>query len=90
MWSWNYCYIEKTKIAEHACLKYSDRVGRSAAAKNLDVEAVRLTVVAHIRHTETEYDVLLAKGYERREARKQVNEDVDRLLSIWALAGQSP
>jgi hypothetical protein len=37
-------------IAEHACLKYSGRVGRSAAAKAFDEEAVRLGVVAHIRH----------------------------------------
>ena len=41
-------------IAEHACLKYSGRVGRSAAAKSFDVSAVRLAVVAHVRHTETE------------------------------------
>lgn len=34
-------------IAEHACLKYSGRVGRSAAAKRFDEDAVRLAVVAH-------------------------------------------
>jgi hypothetical protein len=41
-------------IAEHACLKYSGRVGRSAAAKSLDESAVRLAVIAHIRHAETD------------------------------------
>src|SRR3972149_2295225 len=56
-------------IAEHACLKYSGRVGRSAVAKSLDETAIRLAVIAHIRHVETEYDTLLASGYERREAR---------------------
>ena len=45
-------------IAEHACLEYSGRVGRWAAAKALDAEAVRLAVVAHVRHAETDYDAL--------------------------------
>jgi hypothetical protein len=39
-------------IAEHACVKYSGRVGRSAAAKELDVKAVELAVRAHVRHTQ--------------------------------------
>ncbi|MFN8457421.1 MAG: DUF2293 domain-containing protein [Anaerolineae bacterium] len=70
-------------IAEHACLKYSDRVGRSAAAKRLDEEAVRLAVMAHIRHTETPYDRLLAQGYERREARAEVAGAVEGILTDW-------
>ena len=40
-------------IAEHACRKYSGRVGRSAAAKELDSEAVQLAVRAHVRHVHT-------------------------------------
>ncbi len=71
-------------IAEHACLKYSNRVGRSAAAKQLDAEAVRLAVIAHIRHAETPYDMLLAQGYERWEARAQVAEQVEQILAAWA------
>ncbi len=70
-------------IAEHACLKYSGRVGRSAAAKELDGQAVRLAVIAHIRHSETVYDQLLAAGRERREARRQVEEVIDRILTHW-------
>lgn len=70
-------------IAEHACLKYSGRIGRSAAAKELDNEAVRLAVIAHIRHVETKYDELLAKGYDRREARDQVRPSVKNMLSKW-------
>lgn len=70
-------------IAEHACLKYSGRIGRSAAAKSLDEEAVRLAVIAHIRHTETRYDELLARGYERWEARAQVEEVVALVLRKW-------
>jgi hypothetical protein len=41
------------RIASHACQKYSGRVGRSAAARRQDQEAVRLAVVAHVRHDET-------------------------------------
>jgi hypothetical protein len=73
-------------IAEHACLKYSGRVGRSAAAKDLDEEAVRLAVIAHIRHTETEYDSLLAQGYERRWARTQIERPLERTLARWETA----
>jgi hypothetical protein len=70
-------------IAEHACLKYSGRVGRSAAAKELDADAVYLAVVAHVRHAETDYDALLAQGYARWDARAQVEEDVARVLGQW-------
>jgi hypothetical protein len=71
------------EIAAHACLKYSGRVGRSAAAKALDEEAVRLAVMAHVRHRETTYDDLLARGYDRREARAAVEEVVRRVLQKW-------
>jgi len=70
-------------IAEHACLKYSGRVGRSAAAKSLDENAVRLAVIAHIRHAETEYDELLMRGYERWEARAEVEGAVHEVLDNW-------
>ena len=70
-------------IAEHACRKYSGRIGRSAAGKSLDEEAIRLAVTAHVRHTETLYDELLAGGEERREAREQVKVDVLQVLAKW-------
>ncbi len=75
-------------IAEHACLKYSGRVGRSAVAKNLDENAIRLAVIAHIRHAETDYDELLATGYDRRVARAQVAEAVDRILARWEMSSR--
>jgi hypothetical protein len=52
-------------IADHACRKYSDRVGRSAAAKALDAEAVRLAVAAHVRHRERLDRVLLERPKRR-------------------------
>ncbi len=73
-------------VAEHACLKYSGRVGRLAAAKSLDETAVRLAVIAHIRHAETEYDMFLARGYERLEARAHVEGEIARVLAWWEAA----
>lgn len=70
-------------IAEHACRKYSGRVGRAAAAKRLDEQAVRLAVTAHVRHVETPYDQLLGTGCDRFEARGQVSEQVARVLAAW-------
>jgi hypothetical protein len=70
-------------IAQHACLKYSGRVGRSASAKMMDLEAVRLAVMAHIRHSETDYDELLARGYDRGDARATVRSSVEETLKKW-------
>jgi hypothetical protein len=71
-------------IAEHACQKYSGRVGRSAAAKDFDEQAVRLAVGAHIRHVETDYDELLSKGFDRHDARSIVGPVVSAVLENWA------
>ena len=73
----------ETTIAEHACIKYSSRVGRSAAANALDGQAVRLAGIAHVRHAETNHDDLLAQGWDRHEAREAVRLQVDQLLEEW-------
>lgn len=70
-------------IAEHACRKYSGRVGRSAAAKELDEKAVELAVTAHIRHRESNYDQLLLDGCDRRLARAEVREQIAQVLGQW-------
>jgi hypothetical protein len=70
-------------IAEHACQKYSGRVGRSASAKNLDEKAVLLAITAHIRHAETQYDQLLAEGEERHLARDQVKGEIKEVFARW-------
>ncbi len=78
------CPAERERqIAEHACRKYSGRVGRSASAKALDEQAVHLAVVAHVRHRETSYDQRLARGEDRWEARAAVQRAVDRVLASW-------
>jgi hypothetical protein len=78
------CPAEReAQIAEHACRKYSGRIGRSAAAKSFDEAAVLLAVAAHIRHRETNYDELLAKEGDRREAREHVRFQVAEILQSW-------
>lgn len=71
------------EIAEHACQKYTGRVGRSAAAKTFDEKAVRVAVLAHIRHRETNYDQLLGRGWARHESRAHVRERVDQISESW-------
>ena len=73
----------ETSIAEHACLKYSGRVGRSATAKALDQKAIELAIMAHIRHVETNYDYLLAQGCDRYDARAEVKEQLWSVLAAW-------
>jgi len=75
----------EVEIAEHACLKYSGRIGRSAAAKEFDEYAIQLAVIAHIRHVETEYDQYLASYYDRQDAREQVKDTVDSILLKWKM-----
>ena len=73
----------ETGIAEHACAKHSGRVGRCAAAKELDEKAVRAAVIAHIRHRETNYDDLLLGDIDRITAREQVGDQVRQVLAKW-------
>jgi hypothetical protein len=70
-------------IAEHTCQKYSGRIGRSAAAKDLSAEAIELAVRAHIRHRWTAYDELLMSGRDRGDARAAVRSEVDAILQRW-------
>jgi hypothetical protein len=73
----------ENKTAEHACRKYSGRVGRSAMAKRLDPEAVFLAVQAFVRHRFTDYDDLLMAGRDRSDARSEVEGKVSEVLAGW-------
>jgi hypothetical protein len=77
---------EQRAITEHACQKYSGRVGRSAAAKEFEAGAVELAVRAHVRHAHTRYDELLSRGVSRGEARGLVAELVAKRLEAWQRA----
>lgn len=74
------------KIAEHACLKHSGRVGRSAAAKSFEPKAVFLAVRAHVRHAYTDYDELLFKYDDRHLARERVADKVEAILNEWRVS----
>lgn len=45
--------------------------------------AVWLATVAHVRHQHTEYDRLLAEGYDRDAARFFVIGEINRVLTRW-------
>lgn len=74
---------EATAIARHACVRSSGRVGRSAAAKELEASAVHLAVRAHVRHEHTGYDELMGRGASRSAARSQVRDEIERVLASW-------
>lgn len=74
---------EEVEIAQHACRKYSGRVGRSSAAKDFELQSIALAVEAHIRHAYTNYDDLLLRGWERNYARTEVHDEVRRILNRW-------
>lgn len=75
--------IEARQIATHAAERGSGRVGRSAAGRELDNDAIALAVIAHIRHVHTNYDSLLMRGVDRQDARSQIRSPLDEVLSKW-------
>lgn len=71
-------------IARHTAQRGSGRVGRSAAGRALDAEAIRRAVIASVRHEDTDYDSLLMSGLPREDARGQVRPAIDGVLARWA------
>lgn len=45
--------------------------------------AAWLSLVAYVRHSLTEYDDLLAQGYDQDSARHFVAEEIERVLAEW-------
>ncbi len=74
---------EARAIAVHTAVRGSGRVGRSAAGRALEEEALVAAVIAAIRHKHTSYDQLLMDGYERAEARLAIREELDRVIELW-------
>jgi len=73
-------------IARHAGARRSGRVGRSAAGRAFDPDAVTLAVVASVRHVDTPYDRLLMSGVSRADARGQVADRVKAVVDSWRFA----
>jgi hypothetical protein len=70
-------------IAAHTAKRGSGRVGRTAAAKDLDPHALELAVAASVRHEDTGYDALLMAGLAREDARAGVRDEVAAVLDRW-------
>ena len=73
----------REEIAAHTAQRGSGRVGRTAAGRALDPEAITLAVVAAARHGDTDYDDLLMAGFDREGARRRVRADVEQVLESW-------
>ncbi len=74
---------EAQGIAEHTAVRGSGRVGRTAAGRSLEEQALMLAVVAAVRHRHTGYDALLVSGLDRVVAREQVRDQVEETLAAW-------
>lgn len=75
---------EADRIACHTAVRSSGRVGRSAAARNLEPGPLAMAVKAWVRHNHTEYDDLLMRGMERTDARRQVEDRISMVLATWS------
>lgn len=83
-WLFPGCPAERAEgIARHAAARGSGRVGRTAAGRALDPQAIELAVAASVRHQETLYDELLMSGVDRESARAEVRDSVMRTLDAW-------
>ena len=78
-----------TSIAIHAGERGSGRVGRSRSGRDFDPEAVRLAVRASVRHQDTDYDRRLMRGDGRAEARWEVEDQVESILTRWSTGGRA-
>jgi hypothetical protein len=65
-------------VIDHAL----DSAGLHAAAPET---AAWLSLVAYVRHRFTDYDELLAQGYDRDSARHFVAEEMMEVLSSWGV-----
>lgn len=80
---------EARRIAQHTAERGSGRVGRSAAGRESDPKAIKLAVIAHIRHEHTDYDTKLMQGVDRREARSMIQPALHKKLASWQNSGKS-
>ncbi len=86
---------DREQVVARTCEVGSRRVGRSAAAKALEDDPIRLAVRAWIRHGHTDYDARLeragagrpfgrASKEARQAARKAIRARVDEVAAAWA------
>jgi hypothetical protein len=80
---------EAEGIARHTAERGSGRVGRSAAGRDLEEQALELAVSAWVRHRRTDYDELLGSGCDRFEAREMVRHKIREVLDRWKGEGMT-
>ncbi|MBC7953774.1 MAG: DUF2293 domain-containing protein [Rhodospirillaceae bacterium] len=73
--------FERDAILDHA----QDSTGLKTASPQ---SAAWLSLVAYIRHALTEYDDLLAEGYDVDSARHFVLDDINEVLADWGCRKQ--
>ena len=76
------------QIACRTAARGSGRVGRSAAGRALDPEAIERAVAASVHHQDTRYDDLLMSGFDRNTARAEVRDHVSHTLDAWRSASE--
>ena len=74
---------EAAAIAGHTAARGSGRVGRTAAGRKLDEQALTAAVTAAVRHRHTGYDSLLMSGLDRSLARERIADRVQEILGAW-------
>jgi len=70
----------------HFIRRRAAAAGRAALRPSrpaLDADAVRLAVVASVRHVDTDYDDLLMSGLDRETARVRVQQRVEDVIDAW-------
>lgn len=70
-------------VAAHASARGSGRVGRTAAGRALDEDAVSVAVRASVRHDDTDYDAMLMAGVPRYQARARLAPRIEAILTAW-------
>lgn len=74
------------KIPPHESGAVIDHALDSAGLKSAAPEtAAWLSLVAYVRHTFTDYDELLAQGYDRDSARHFVADEMTDVLTRWGV-----
>lgn len=81
--------IAKALTALLPMVPYADaeKIRRNAGAVHMKVLppsiAVWLATIAHVRHAHTDYERLLAEGYDRDSARFFVVDEINLVLTRW-------
>ena len=74
------------KIPPHEFMAVVDHAMDSAGLRQAFAEtAAWLSLTAYVRHVFTEYDELLAQGYDAESARHFVASEMDEVLAAWGV-----